>query len=112
MKKPLLIFGALGALVAIVAAWYLLSPLFINTTVDEAFPSRIPAPEELAKMSQEELAKIKDGLMDKTSEIPATVVEEPMPSFSEKATPSPPIIRSWSRRRRRPASFPPTSCIP
>ena len=36
---------AIGAVVALAAAWYLISPLFINVTVDEEFPVAEPVEE-------------------------------------------------------------------
>jgi hypothetical protein len=45
-------------------AWYLASPLFINRTVDEAFPVEVPPVEELAEMSEEELVELESDFMD------------------------------------------------
>ena len=38
------ILAAVGLLVALPVAWYLLSPLFINRAVNEALPTSLPAP--------------------------------------------------------------------
>lgn len=91
MKRPLLLFGTLASIAVIVAAWYLLSPLFINKTVNEEFPAQIPTPQELAKMSQEELMKTN---IDNTKIPPTVVVEEPMPSSLATPTHSRPTPSS------------------
>ncbi|MDX1520368.1 MAG: DM13 domain-containing protein [Anaerolineae bacterium] len=67
MKSRLLIFGVVGliGLIAVGAvAWYLISPLFINDVVDEAFPFEAPTAGELAAMSDDERAAMEVSFMD------------------------------------------------
>ena len=44
MKNRTLLFvgGLVGLIVVLAAGWYLASPLFVNNTVDEAFPFEMP----------------------------------------------------------------------
>jgi flagellar basal body-associated protein FliL len=60
MKKHLLI--AISSLIVLITlgtlAWYLISPLFINKTVDEAFTFEIPSQEAVAQMSETEIQKM------------------------------------------------------
>jgi hypothetical protein len=58
------ILGAVVLIVGLAVVWYLASPLFINSTVDEAFPVQLPAPEELEQMSDEELVELESDFMD------------------------------------------------
>jgi hypothetical protein len=54
-KRPLLVIGVIVAVVAGGAlAWYLASPLFIDRTVDEAFPSEAAGQEEVAQLTEKE----------------------------------------------------------
>lgn len=56
MKRTVLIFvGAIAVIVGIAVAWYLISPLFIDNTVDEAFPIQLPSETEASAMSGDEL---------------------------------------------------------
>ena len=44
MNRTLLaVIGAVVVIAGIAIAWYLISPLFIDRTVDEAFPFNCPA---------------------------------------------------------------------
>jgi FtsZ-interacting cell division protein ZipA len=53
--RTLIIVGGLIGLVIIGAvAWYLISPLFIDKTIDEAFPFEVPSQEGLAQMTEAE----------------------------------------------------------
>lgn len=55
MKKSLAISGAIIlALIGIAIAWWLLSPLFINKSVEESFPFELPSEGEIADLSPEE----------------------------------------------------------
>ena len=67
MKSRLLIFGIVGliGLIAVGAvAWYLISPLFIDDVVDEAFPFEAPTAGELAAMTDDERAATEVSFMD------------------------------------------------
>ena len=53
-KTILIVAGIIALIVVITAGWYLASPLFINNTVEEAFPFDVPQESEIAAMSNEE----------------------------------------------------------
>jgi len=54
-KRNWLILGAIVAFIILLPlGWYFTSPLFINDTVDEAFPFEVPASADVAAMSQDE----------------------------------------------------------
>lgn len=54
-RRPVIIIGVvLGIIVFGAVVWWLASPLFIDNTVDEAFPFEIPSAAEVAAMSEEE----------------------------------------------------------
>jgi hypothetical protein len=57
-KRSLFVIGVLIALVFGVVGWWLLSPLFIDTKVDEAFPFELPSEAELAAMSETEMKEL------------------------------------------------------
>ena len=55
-KRSLLLIGALVvAAVGGAVAWYLASPLFINTTVDESFPIELPNRADQAQKPEKEM---------------------------------------------------------
>lgn len=65
MRRTIIyILGAVVVIAGLAVAWYLVSPLFINRTVDEAFPVEVPPVEELAEMSEEELVELESDFMD------------------------------------------------
>ena len=65
MRKTIIyILGAILLIVGLAVVWYLASPLFINRTVDEAFPVQLPAPEELEEMTNEELVELEADFID------------------------------------------------
>jgi len=65
MRKPIIYFlGAVVIIAGLAVVWYLASPLFINRTVDEAFPIQLPESDELAAMSEEELVELEAEFMD------------------------------------------------
>jgi hypothetical protein len=65
MRRTIIyILGAVVVIAGLAVAWYLASPLFINRTVDEAFPVEVPPVEELAEMSEEELVELESDFMD------------------------------------------------
>lgn len=77
-NRPLLIALAAIALVVLVGAgWYLASPLFINRTVDEAFPFEAPSAAAMEKMSADEVAKVE---ADFVAAIPSAEEVEQMPA--------------------------------
>ena len=112
MRKPIIyILGAVVLIAGLIITWYLASPLFINRTVDEAFPVVVPPVEELEEMSEEELVELESDFMtalppeEEIAEMPAeerqeledqvmqiaTVMpdkemDEPMPTLMPEAT--------------------------
>ena len=65
MRKLIVyILAAVVLIGALVVAWYLASPLFINRTVDEPFPVVVPPPEQLEKMSENELSELEAEYME------------------------------------------------
>lgn len=63
--RTLIIVGSLIGLVIIgAAAWYLISPLFIDKTVDETFPFEVPSAEALAQMTEAEKAEMEAAFME------------------------------------------------
>ena len=65
MRKPVIyILGAVVVIAGLAVAWYLASPLFINRTVDEAFPVEVPPVEELAEMSEDELVELESDFIE------------------------------------------------
>lgn len=106
MKNRLLL--VIGVVVAVVVggaiAWYLVSPLFIDRTVDETFPFEMPSQEDLTQMSEAELEKmnvefmtaipsedemaqmsererkaVESKVMESAASMPEKVMDEPMP---------------------------------
>lgn len=115
MRKPIIyILGAVVLIAGLAVAWYLASPLFINRTVDEAFPVQVPPVEELAEMSEEELVELEsefiealppeeeiaempqeerqeleDELMRISTVMPTKEMDEPMPTVMPTSMPEP-----------------------
>jgi DNA-directed RNA polymerase subunit F len=115
MRKPIIyILGAVVVIAGLAIAWYLASPLFINRTVDEAFPVVVPPVEELEDMSEEELVELEsefiealppeeqiaemppeerqeleEKLMQIATVMPTKVMNEPMPTTLPTVLPEP-----------------------
>ena len=77
-RKPVLIGLAVVAIPVLVFAWWLLSPLFLNTTVNEEFPLSATA-DMPAGVTQEEAEDIMEGMakinMDAVEPMPETMTE-------------------------------------
>ncbi len=87
-RRALLI--AIGLIVVVIGggvAWWLVSPLFINTVVEEELPFEIPTAEEMEDMSEEELAKVSTEVMDAAAKMPDKEMEEDMPEMADDAQP-------------------------
>lgn len=54
-RRFLLVAAVLVGAVVIAGGWYLLSPLFLDDVVDEAFPFTIPDEAEMAEMTQQQV---------------------------------------------------------
>lgn len=91
MKKAVVI-GAL--VIAGAVGWYLGSPLFIDKTVDEPFPS-FPTPEEIAQMSVAERDAAREKAMAGAAAMPAKAMAEAMPAAGSA---SPVLERSGTFR--------------
>ena len=92
MKKLLI---SLGVVVMLAVAWYLISPLFLDTVVDEQLPSaneltdaereemeKIESltPQQLQSMPEEERMEAKNIMETLGQKMPDTVTDEPMES--------------------------------
>lgn len=112
MRKPAIyILGAIILIGALAVAWYLASPLFINRTVDEPFPVAVPPPEQLEKMTENDLSELEaeymealppeeqiaempeteskeleDKAMQISKAMPEKQVDEPMPTIASVPT--------------------------
>jgi len=63
-RRGVLISIGVISLIAVVAiGWYLVSPLFIDQTVDEAFPFDVPDPTTLEEMSESEMKALESEFM-------------------------------------------------
>jgi len=56
--------GAVVLIGVLAVGWYLASPLFINNSVDEAFPFELPSEAELAAMSETEKMEMEKDFME------------------------------------------------
>lgn len=54
-RTVIAIIGAIVVVIGIAVGWYLISPLFINQTVDDAFPIELPDAAAASEMSGDEL---------------------------------------------------------
>lgn len=114
-RRVLIGGGLVGIIVAVAIAWWLISPLFRDTVVDEAFPFELPEPAAMETMTEEEkqemaaefeaavptlmeieeLAEadrmvVQERVMEAAAAMPDTVMDEPMPAMPEPAaTPKP-----------------------
>ena len=114
-RRVLIGGGLVGIIVAVAIAWWLISPLFRDTVVDEAFPFELPEPAAMETMTEEEkqemaaefeaamptlmeieaLAEadrmvVQERVMEAAAAMPDTVMDEPMPAMPEpEATPTP-----------------------
>jgi len=73
-------------LIALAVIWWLFSPLFIDQTVDEAFPFEMPTASEMAAMTDDEkvvaIEQVEEALADE--EALATLSEEEMEVLEEQ----------------------------
>ena len=78
-RVVLVVVIAVAAAVVVAGGWYLISPLFLNRMVNEAFPIQVPSPAEMGRMSAAELdemdRRIKDALPS-----PEALAELPEPA--------------------------------
>lgn len=63
-RRPVLVgVGGIGLIALVAAGWYLVSPLFINQTVDEAFPFELPDPSDMEALSDAEMKALESDFM-------------------------------------------------
>ncbi len=75
VNRRFLLLGVLGVLiVGIPVAWYLVSPLFVNKTVEEGFPTGQP-PSVITVVPAEATAAMEEAMVE-----PAKEMSEPMPA--------------------------------
>ena len=65
-RRFVIILGIVGAIVAILVAWYLISPLFIDRTVDEELPFVSVAATEVVEDAAESVAQSSPLVADTT----------------------------------------------
>ena len=94
MKKLVLL---VLVIIVLAGGWYLGSPLFLEKEVNEDFPTidHLPTAEELEAMSEDELARIEDDVMEMAAGKPDTVMAETMPAPG--ADPTFPLILSTGK---------------
>jgi hypothetical protein len=84
-RRVVIIAVGLVGLVAVAAvAWYLVSPLFINRAVDEAFPDAqelAANPDQLMAMPEEDRVAVKDEVMEAAANMPDSQADEAMPDM-------------------------------
>ncbi|NDJ52690.1 MAG: DM13 domain-containing protein [Chloroflexi bacterium] len=87
-RVALIVGGLIGLVVAAAVAWWLISPLFINRTVNEDFPEIVieegqlvsPSMDDIAAMSDEERDEMEDRVQDAARDMPDRDVQDDMPS--------------------------------
>ena len=76
MKRKLLLGGgAVVVVVVAVAAWVLVSPLFIDEVVDEQFPG-VPTPQALATMPDDKKQTMADEVLEAARGMPDRAMDE------------------------------------
>ena len=82
-KRNIVVIGAIVILVPVVAfAWWLLSPLFLSTTVDEEFPFAANA-EVPAEMTMAEVETVMETMAKMDQEPMAEPMPKPMPMSAD-----------------------------
>jgi hypothetical protein len=77
LRILILLGGLIGLVVIGAVAWYLASPLFIDKTVDEAFPFEVPSQEAVSQMTQAEKAEMDTFVEAVPSEADLSQMPEP-----------------------------------
>ena len=123
-RRVLIGGGLVGIIVVVAIAWWLVSPLFRDTVVDEAFPFEMPEPAAMETMTEEEkqemvadfeaamptlmeieaLAEadrmaVQEKVMEAAAVMPDTMMDEPMPAMPQsEAAPQPEELRAGTFR--------------
>jgi hypothetical protein len=116
MRRTIIyILGAVVLIAGLAVVWYLASPLFINRTVDEAFPIEVPPVEELEEMSNEELIEVEADFVDSlppTEEI-AEMPQDELKELEDLAKQIATVMPDKEMEEPMPTSLPePTSTVP
>ena len=77
-RRLTLAVGGVGLVAVVVIAWFLISPLFIDEVVEEAFPSSAA----LAAMTDNEKEEMRDEVMEAARNAPDKDMTEAMPEDS------------------------------
>ena len=62
-RTVIILLGVVGLVAVAAVGWYLVSPLFIDRTVDEAFPFEVPDQAEMDQMSADEMEALETEFM-------------------------------------------------
>jgi len=85
-RKILLGSGAVVVVLGAVAAWVLISPLFIDEVVDEQFPG-VPTSAELSAMLDDKKQAMAEEVMEAARNMPDTVMDEARDAVTAPGTP-------------------------
>ena len=75
MKRAFIYGFGISLVITAVAAWILISPLFIDEVVDEQFPG-VPTSQALAEMSDEKKAAMADGVQEAARGMPDKAMDD------------------------------------
>jgi len=82
MNKYVLVMIGLAVVVLVVVggaiAWYLVSPLFIDRTVDESFPLEAPGQEGTTQVPEEEHQTVESQVPERAESTPDKILDEEM----------------------------------
>lgn len=90
-RKFLYTGGAIAVAVVAAIAWILVSPLFIDEVVEEAFPG-VPTPAALAAMPPERRAEIADQVLTAALRMPDHAMDEGMDDMPAAAPAGPELL--------------------
>jgi hypothetical protein len=80
-RRTIFVIGAIIAVaIALPVGWYLLSPLWINRTVEEAFPTTSASIDEMKESMPEDVKESATAVMEDAMTEPDKVMEEAMPA--------------------------------
>ena len=91
-QKLLYTGGAIAVVIIAVVAWVLISPLFIDEVVEEAFPG-VPTLATLAAMSDERKAEIADQVLTAARGMSDHTMDESMDDMPAAASAGPELLR-------------------
>jgi hypothetical protein len=64
LRTLIIVGGLIGLLIIGAAAWYFISPLFLDKEVDEAFPFEAPSQQAMSQMTEAEKADMEAAFME------------------------------------------------